>query len=110
MTGELEAGVPAAGVPPVTGELEAGVPPVAGWLLLTGELEAGVPPVAGWLLLTGELEAGVPPPPVTPPEPVAPALAVEAAPPPVESQPWSKVMAPPRSRATQPRKRTCIAF
>jgi len=55
-------------------------PPVAGWPPDAGGV-TDWPPVAGW----PPVSAGVPPPPVTPPEPGAPAVDVEPAP--LESQP-----------------------
>jgi hypothetical protein len=82
-------------VPPVTGVVVVGVvvvPPVTGVVVVgvvvvppvTGVVVVGVvvwPPVAGWV-----------------------------EPPPLESQPWSKVTAPAASSTTQPRTRTCTAF
>ena len=79
-------------------------PPVPG-----GTLAVVVPP--GWDVPP---VAVVVPPLTCPAAPVVPTGLVEPAlelePPVEESQPWSKGMAPAKSRATEPRVRACINF
>ncbi len=77
-------------------------PPVLGGTLVEPPFW-GVPPVA-----VVEPPFTFPAAPVAPPGLVAPALELE--PPVAELQPWSKGIAPARSRATEPRARACIAI